>query len=580
AELGPEVPQALEHAVSMCLAKKPDDRWQTARDVGKQLDWIGGSISSPAAAPATKGARPSRTWIAAAAALVIVAVVAAGVAFRDRPAAPAETAQPAAAASGAGAAEQPSGAREVLTNSVAVLPFANLSPNANDAYFAQGIHEEVLNQLAKVSSLNVIARTSVLRYADGTTPIPEIARELNVKTVMEGSVRYAGDNVRINVKLIDANTGADLWADAYQRRFDDIFAIQADIAMNIANALRAEFSVEEQRDIERPLTKSADAYALYLQAGRGGPEMSNAERLGLLDRAIALDPSFAAALGRKAVMYSYMLTNTSIGNAVRQEERPEIERLLRESAERALAADPREVHAQAALNGVDIQHWRWSTLRPLSVQQLSAFFQPGAAWAQAWKGDLAGILAVSERWAELDPNIVSPFLNLGLLYSYAGDRAASDRALRRAAELAPRATLVRALLAYNAVATGNTGAALEGLARLEQMLGNDPQIVFLSEMAYAYGRIGRADEARRLFERVEAAAKDRDIGTGGWALAYLGIGDQRRALEQLELAAVKVRNHEPDTGYLQLMNLRMNFLADPLVGSPQFAEVLARIRGD
>src|SRR5690606_13941971 len=100
------------------------------------------------------------------------------------------------------------------------------------AYFAQGIHEEVLNQLAKVSSLNVIARTSVLRYADGTTSIPEIARELNVKTVMEGSVRYASDNVRINVKLIDANTGADIWADAYQRRFDDIFAIQADIATN------------------------------------------------------------------------------------------------------------------------------------------------------------------------------------------------------------------------------------------------------------------------------------------------------------------------------------------------------------
>ena len=99
-------------------------------------------------------------------------------------------------------------------------------------------------------------------------------------------------------------------------------------------------------------------------------------------------------------------------------------------------------------------------------------------------------------------------------------------------------------------------------------------------MAYAYGRIGRAEDARRLFERLEAAAKDRDIGTGGWALAYLGVGDQRRALEQLERAAEKARNHEPDTGYLQLMNLRMNYLVDPVVGSPQFASVLARIRGD
>jgi TolB-like protein/Flp pilus assembly protein TadD len=579
ATLGPQVPQALEHLVAMCLAKKPDDRWQTARDVGRQLDWIGGSVSSPAAAPVAKRARVSKTWIAAAAALAIVAVVTAGVAFRDSAVAPAEVARPPAAASGAGAGAQPPGAREVLPNSVAVLPFANLSPNADDAYFAQGIHEEVLNQLAKVNALNVIARTSVLRYADGTTPIPEIARELNVKTVMEGSVRYAGDNVRINVKLIDAGTGADLWADAYQRRFDDIFAIQADIAMNIANALRAEFSLEEQRELERPLSKSADAYALFLQSGRAGPA-SFAERLALLDSAIALDPSFAAAFGRKATLYSGTLTNTSFGNAVRAEERAEVERLVRENAERALALDPAEVQARAALNAVDIQHWRWSSLRPLSAQQLSAFYQPAAAWAEAWKGNLAEILSVSERWAELDPNIVNPFLNLGVLYAYAGDRAASDRALRRAAELAPRAALVRAWLAINATATGNTGAALDELARLEQMLGSDPPVVFLPEMAYAYGRIGRADEARRLFERVDATAKDRDIGTGGWALAYLAIGDQRRALEQLEQAAVKARNHEPDAGYLQLMNLRMNYLADPVVGAPPFAGVLARIRGD
>ncbi|HET8695873.1 MAG TPA: protein kinase [Gammaproteobacteria bacterium] len=578
ATLGPEVPQALEHVVSMCLAKKPDDRWQTAGDVAKQLDWIGGSVSSPAAAPVAKKARPPKIWIAAGAALVIVVAVAAGVAFRGSPGGTAAVAPPPAGVSNAGATAQPPGAREVLPNSVAVLPFANLSPNANDAYFAQGIHEEVLNQLAKVSSLNVIVRTSVLRYADGTTPIPEIARELNVKTVMEGSVRYAGDNVRISVKLIDANTGADLWAEAYQRKFDDIFAIQADIAMNIANALRAEFSLEEQRDIERPLTTSADAYALFLQSGRGG--LSPGERFALLDRAIALDPAFAAAFGRKAVLYSSMLVNTSLGNAVRPEERAEIERLLRASAERALAFDSREVQAQAALNTVDVQHWRWSTLRPLSAQQLSAFYQPAAAWAQAWKGDLAGILAVSERWAELDPNILNPFLNLGVLYAYAGDRSASDRALRRAAELGPRAALVRGWLAYNAAAAGNTGAALDDLARLERMLGNDPPIAFLADMAYAYGRIGRVDDARRLFERLEAAAKDRDIGTGGWALAYLGIGDQRRALEQLERAAEKARNHEPDTGYLQLMNLRMNYLADPIVGSPQFAEVLARIRGD
>jgi TolB-like protein/Flp pilus assembly protein TadD len=578
ATLGPQVPQALEHLVGMCLAKKPDDRWQTARDVGKQLDWIGGSISSPAAAPLVKSAGPAKSKFAAAAALAIVLVVAAGLVFRGRPALPVAVA-PSASASGAAAGAQSSGARAVLPNSVAVLPFANLSPNTDDAYFAQGIHEEVLNQLAKVNALSVIARTSVLRYADGNTPIPEIARELNVQTVMEGSVRYAGDSVRINVKLIDANTGADLWADAYQRKFDDIFAIQADIAMNIANALRAKFSLEEQREIERPLTKSADAYALYLQSGRGGPGTSTADRLALLDRAIALDPSFAAALGRKAWFYSTMLTNTAVGNAVRTEERAEVERLVRENAERALGLDPRQVQAQAAIDAVDVQHWRWSGLRLPSAQQLSAFYQPGVAWSQAWKGNIAGILPVAERWTELDPNIPTPFMNLGVLYAYAGDRAASDRALRRALALAPRGTLTQAWVAFNAVASGS-GTALDELSQLQQLLGNDPPIVFLTEIAYAYGRLGRSKDARQLFDRVEAAAKQRDIGTGGWAVAYLAVGDERRALEQLEAATVKVRNHESDPGYLDLMNLKMNFLADPLLKTPQFAEMLARIRGD
>jgi tetratricopeptide (TPR) repeat protein len=99
-------------------------------------------------------------------------------------------------------------------------------------------------------------------------------------------------------------------------------------------------------------------------------------------------------------------------------------------------------------------------------------------------------------------------------------------------------------------------------------------------MAYAYSRLGRRDEAQRLFARIEAAGSQTDFGTGGWALAYLAIGDEQRALEQLEAATVKVRNHERDAGYLSLMNLKMNFLDDPLVTTPPFAEVLARIRGD
>ena len=137
--------------------------------------------------------------------------------------------------------EQP----EVLPNSVAVLPFENLSLDPENAFFAAGIHEETLNQLTKLHNLSVISRTSVLRYEDSELSIPEIATELNVGAVMEGSVRYADDKVRITAQLIDAATDEHLWSEVYERDFADIFAIQSDIAMNIANALEAEFSLEE-----------------------------------------------------------------------------------------------------------------------------------------------------------------------------------------------------------------------------------------------------------------------------------------------------------------------------------------------
>jgi TolB-like protein len=128
-----------------------------------------------------------------------------------------------------------------------VLPFENLSPDAKDGYFAAGIHEEVLSQLAKLRNLTVISRTSVARYANTDLSVPQIAEELRVGAVMEGSVRYSNDRVRIQATLIDPTNDQSLWSDTYERDFADVFAIQADIAMNIANALETEFSSSSNR---------------------------------------------------------------------------------------------------------------------------------------------------------------------------------------------------------------------------------------------------------------------------------------------------------------------------------------------
>ncbi len=211
------------------------------------------------------------------------------------------------AVSGAGSEAAPgasSPAATLLPNSVAVLPCANQSPNPADAYFAAGIHEEILLQLAKLQNLNPIPRRAVLRYAESDLSISQIAAELRVQAIMDCSVRYANDRVRISAELIDAPSTRPLWSDVYERGFEDIFAIQADIAMNIANAVGAEFSSAEQQQIERPLTSSPEAYRLYLQS-RALMAVQSPEsiRQGLLlrDRALELDPDFAGARSAKVL---------------------------------------------------------------------------------------------------------------------------------------------------------------------------------------------------------------------------------------------------------------------------------------
>jgi tetratricopeptide (TPR) repeat protein len=348
--------------------------------------------------------------------------------------------------------------------------------------------------------------------------------------------------------------------------------------MNIANALRATFSIEEQKAIERRPTSSSEAYALFLQA-RALPLSATDLAIELLDRAIAIDANFADAYASKAARLSANLTNTAFGNGARPEARAAIEQAIQESVARSLALEPGNARALATLAARDVQYWRWSTIPIPKAETQASLFTPASVWVQAWKGDVAQILRVSERWAEIDPKTAGPFVNLGVLYAYAGDRDASDRAFRRALEIAPASPLVRAYLGYNAAARGDAEGTLREFGKVQQLLGDNVPVVFMPEMAYAYSRIGRVEEARKLFAKLEAAAQQANLGAGAWALGYLAIGDDANALRQLEAVAEKARNHEPDPSYLNVMNLKMNFLADPRMTRAPFAEVLEKIKG-
>ena len=476
-----------------------------------------------------------------------------------------------------------SGARPAarLENSVAVLPFNNLSPDPDNAYFAAGIHEEVLNQLSKLSNLSVISRTSMMRYADSPLSVPEIASELNVETVMEGSVRYAGTRIRVTMQLIDAATDQHLWSETYDREFDDIFAIESDIAMNVANALQAEFSVAEQAAIEQIPTSSPAAYALYLQAGTalGGPG-GIATAHDLLDRAIAVDPEFVDAYAFKAGLYAASFTNTVQGAGVATADFDALEARVREYLDLTFALDPMNRSARRTERAMFVPRWRWSDFEAAFAGDAAQSLGPAGLWVHSWMGKHDEALRLGRRMVELNPNGSGAHLLYGVVLAYAGDREASNARFQRALEIVPANTLARAWLGYNYIAADDEAAALAELQILEQVLGGNRPIVYLPELAYSYARLGRGEDVARIFAEIEALGETADFGDGTWAMAYLAVGDQAQALARLERVAEKARNHEIDQGYLNIMNLKMNFLGDPLVETPAFTDVLNRIRGD
>jgi TolB-like protein/DNA-binding winged helix-turn-helix (wHTH) protein len=232
-----------------------------------------------------------------------------------------------------------------LPNSIALLPFVNLSPDPEDAYFAVGIHEEILNQLAKLGDLRVASRTSVQSYAGTQKSTPEIARELNVETVLDGSVRYADGQVVVTTRLSDGASNTTLWSESYAREFSNIFAIQSDIALSVARALEAELLPAERERVVRAPTTSLPAYVLYLQAVTRQQRATREETLLAIDdveQAIELDREFAAAWVLDANV-------RTVAQFFDPEHAAEHRAKGEEAARRALALDPELGEAHAAL---------------------------------------------------------------------------------------------------------------------------------------------------------------------------------------------------------------------------------------
>ncbi len=233
-------------------------------------------------------------------------------------------------------------AAKKVDKSIAVLPFENLSEDKDNAFFADGIQDDILTNLSKIGDLKVISRTSVMGYRGKEKNVRQIGKELGVSAILEGSVRREGNRVRVNVQLINAENDQHLWAEDYDRDLTDVFAIQTDLAQKIARELQAQLSPSEEAQMTRKPTENGEAYLAFVEAHNLQTSLEDRGKLNqaaqLYERAIQLDPKFVLAIANLSILHSWVYHNFEPTDAERD--------LAKKYADRALelAPDSPEAH--------------------------------------------------------------------------------------------------------------------------------------------------------------------------------------------------------------------------------------------
>jgi serine/threonine protein kinase/tetratricopeptide (TPR) repeat protein len=452
---------------------------------------------------------------------------------------------------------------------VAVLPFRSLSADPENDFFADGVTEDVIAHLAKIRSLDVISRTSVTPFKKHDLSLHEIGRRLGATRVVEGSVRRFGNRVRIVADLIAVQEDRHLWAETYDRDLNDIFAIQTDVALQIANALRAELSADELSRINKPPTRSLEAYELFLQGRQHAvryTEEGLRQSIQSFEDAIQLDPDFALAYVGIARTYAEAVVG---GNLALKP--VDAFALANDAIAKALAADDRlgDAHGIVALIKFTSEFDWVGAEREF---KLALELSPGSADIHDYYGWLCSSLGRSddamrllERASELDPlahrtDIASELLRAG---RFEDALAVALRVIETAPELGRgHSTAGWAYL--------NIGRAPEGIRSLERAVAAAPgSTMFLAQLGEAYGLTGDRERARAVLDKLQELARNSYVAPYHFAYVHAGLGEDDAAMDYLEQA------YEQRSG--AIYGIKRSFLFANLRTHPRFAALLKKM---
>jgi serine/threonine-protein kinase len=452
---------------------------------------------------------------------------------------------------------------------VAVLPFSNFSADPENEYFADGITEDVIAHLSKIRSLKVISRTSVMPFKgrEGVGNVAEIAAKLGATTLLEGSVRRAGDRVRIVAQLIDAETDQHLWSETYDRKLVDIFDIQTDVALQIAGALKAELTRDEESRVRKEPTNDLRAYQLYVFGRQSLIKFTPEAMLAAIDyfdRAIARDPSFALVHANAAQAYIELAEIGAIA--------PETAfHRAAEYANKAVALDPElgEAHSTVAYLKM-VREFDWAGAEAEFKRALE--LNPNGADSYDLYGRLCSSLGrfddaipLIARAQELDP--LAHRLDMATVLLRAGRYGEAVASARSATELDPSGDRAQATLGWALFLGGSTD---EGIAHLRKAVAHSANTTsWLGQLGEALGLTGRTDEARAVLRQLEERSRASFVSPYTLAYVYTGLGEADRAIDLLE-HAVRER-----TG--AAYGIKGSFLFAPLRTHPRFQALLREL---
>ena len=448
------------------------------------------------------------------------------------------------------------------------MPLQNLSGDSQD-YLADGMTESIIGRLSAIRELRVISRTSIMRFKDTKLSVPEIARQLNVDAIVEGSVIRAGDRIRVHAQLIRAATDAHFWSESYDREMKDLLSLQSDVAQSIADKVEVTITEPERQRLARVPPVASEVYENYLKgqfAFQKSNDRADTEKsIEYFQQAIEQDPSFAPAYLGLADAYFYL---SSIFIGVRPEDvRPKSVAAVR----KALELDPQFAPAHLRLGQLRMLDWQWTDSetefrRALELNPTSGAAYDCMAYWLATQGRTDEALEWAHRGRELDPFAVSD-VDLTWLLFLAHRFPEAIQEARIAISLEPDNPGALWFLGYALIANGQPEEAIPPMEKALANSNRSPGVMGVLVRAYAHS--GRRTDALRVLEELKRQQKSGYVPAGAFVNAYLGLGETDSALGALEEA------YKEHSNIVQFLKVHPHF--DPIRKDPRFRELVHRV---